>query len=130
MGLDRDVRVQPLDQCGRAVDLGPAEVRSAVDDLALQIGERHGVVIDDAERADARRREIEQHRRAEPARADHQHPRAPQRELARSADLAQYDVAGVTLDLLIRQHRLALTLIPTPLTLEQSCPDLCRASTI
>jgi hypothetical protein len=110
VGLDRHVRVQPLDQCGRAVDLGPAEVRSAVDDLALQIGQRHGIVIDDAERADARRGEIEQHRRAEPAGADHQHPGAAQRELARSTDLAQYDVAGVSLELLVGQHRVSSNL--------------------
>src|SRR6266480_649806 len=105
MGFDRDVRVEPPDHRGRAVDLGPAEVRSAVDDLALQIGKRHGVVIDDAERADARGGEIQQHRRAEPAGADHEHPGAPQRELPRPADLAQYDVAGVALDLLMGQHR-------------------------
>src|SRR6266567_4305710 len=46
-----------------------------------------------------------------PAAARYSSPGAPQRELARSADLAQYDVAGVTLDLIIGQHRLASWLI-------------------
>ena len=46
-----------------------------VDHLALQVGQRHRIVVDDAERADAGRGKILQHRRAEAAGADHQHPR-------------------------------------------------------
>src|ERR1700748_1080387 len=42
--------------------------------------------------------EIHQRRRAEPARADHQHGRLLQRLLAGSADLAQDDVAGVAFE--------------------------------
>ena len=69
-----------------------------MDDLPLQVGERHGVVVDDAERADAGRREILQHRRAEPAGADDQHPRALQLLLAGAADLRQHDVARIAFE--------------------------------
>ena len=102
-----DVRIEPRDRGGGAVDFRPADIGRAVDHLALQIGQRHRVVVDHAERADARRREIQQHRRAEPAGADHQHAGAAQRRLAGAADLAQHDVAGVTFEFLGRQHGIA-----------------------
>jgi hypothetical protein len=75
-----------------------------VDDLALQIGQRHHVVIDDAKRADAGRGKIEQHWRTEAAGADNQHPGAAERRLARPADLAQYNVARVTFKLVVAEH--------------------------
>ena len=76
-----------------------------MDDLTLQIGKRHGVVIDDAQGADSRGGKIEQYRRAEPAGTDHEHPGASQGKLARSTDLVQHDVAGVTLEFFVAQHR-------------------------
>ena len=96
MRLDRDMRVEPRDRGRGTVDLGQAEIRCRMDDLPLQIGQRDHVIVDHAERADARRRQIHQHRRAEPARADDQHTRALERRLAGSADLAQHDVARIT----------------------------------
>ena len=75
-----------------------------VDHLALQVRERHLVVVDDAERADARRRQIEQRRRAETAGADHQHARALKRRLAGTADLAQHDMAGIALKFIGSEH--------------------------
>ena len=89
------MRVEPADRRGRTRDFRHADVGRGVDHLALQIGERDLVVIDDAKRADTGSGEIEQHRRAEPAGADDQHTRALERGLAGSADLAQDDVAGV-----------------------------------
>ncbi len=68
-----------------------------MDHLALQIRQRHDVIVDNAERADAGGGEIKQHRRAETAGADDQHARPAQRGLTRAAYLAQYDVARVTL---------------------------------
>ena len=77
-------------------------------DLALQIGQADGIEIDDAEGADARRRQIEDHRAAQPARSDHQHARRLEARLARAAHLAQHDVAGVTLKLRIAEiHRIS-----------------------
>ena len=90
---------------GGAVDLAPADVGRGVDDLALQVGQRDDVVIDDAERADTRGRQIHQHRRAEAAGADHQHRRLLQRGLPGAADVAQHDMAGVAFEFVGRQHR-------------------------
>ena len=44
-----------------------------MNDLALQVGQIDGVVVDDAERADAGGGQVQQQRRAEPARTHHQH---------------------------------------------------------
>ena len=63
------------DRFFRAVDLGAADIARAVQDLSLQIGERHRVVVDDADRADARRRKIKQRRAPEPAGAHDKHTR-------------------------------------------------------
>ena len=67
-------------------------------DLALQVGQLHAVVVDDADGADAGRGEIQHQRAAQPAGADHQHARGLQLGLADAADLGQQDVARVTLD--------------------------------
>ena len=104
MQLDRHVRIEAADRGGGGFDLGRADVGRAVDHLALQVGERHRVVVDHAERADAGGREIEQHRRAEPAGADDQHARALERGLPGPADLAQDDVAGVAFEFIGTQH--------------------------
>src|SRR5262249_47374039 len=48
---------------------------------------------------------IEQDGCAEPAGADHQHPRALDERLAGTADLAQHEVAGVAFKLVVVQHR-------------------------
>ena len=89
---------------GGAVDLAAADIGRGVDDLALQVGQRHDVVIDRAQRADAGRRQIHQNRRAETAGADHQHGSLLQRRLAGAADIAQHDMAGVALDFVSGQH--------------------------
>ena len=75
-----------------------------MNDLPLQVRQRNHVVVDDAERADAGGGEIEQHRRAEAARADHQHARAAERGLSRPAHLAQHDMAGIAFEFFGIQH--------------------------
>ena len=102
MGLDRDMRVEPRHRVGGALDLGPADIRRAVDHLPLQVRERHRVVVDDPDRADAGRGEVLDQRRAEPAGADHEHPRGLELRLPRPADVAQHEVAGVAVDLVGR----------------------------
>ena len=92
------MRIERVNFHRRAVDLGAADIRRKVNDLALQVGQRHGIVVDHAERADPGRGEIHQHRRAEPAGADHQHRRRLQRRLAGAAHLAQHDMAGIAFE--------------------------------
>jgi hypothetical protein len=56
-------------------------------------------VIDDAQCADAGGSKIKQHWRAEAPGANNQNARAAERRLTRTADLAQNNVARVTLKL-------------------------------
>ena len=104
MRLDRDMRIDPANCDGCTLNLGEAHIRRAVDHLALQVRQRHRIVIDDPECADAGRREIEQRRRAEPARAHHQHARTLERGLAGTTDLLQHDMARIALELFGTQH--------------------------
>ena len=104
MLLDGDMRIEPVDRRRGAVDFGRADIRRGVDHLPLQIRQRHHVVVDDAERADAGGGEIEQHRRAKPAGADDQHAGAAERGLSRAAHLAQHDVARITFEFVGTQH--------------------------
>ena len=96
---ERDMVVEGGDERAGALGLGAPMPAAGVDHLALQVRERHRVVVDHAQRADAGRREISDHRAAEPAGADHQHARRLQRLLAVAAHAAQHDVARVALDL-------------------------------
>src|SRR5215467_2032917 len=105
--LYRDVRVEAADRGRRALHFGLADLGRAVDHLALQVRQRDRVVVDDAERPDPGRRQIEQRRRPQPAGADDQHARALERLLPRPADLAQDDVAGIAFELLRTEHRLS-----------------------
>ena len=97
--LDIDERVDARDRVPRALDLQPPDVGLSMHDLALQIVDRDAIVVDDADRPDARRRQVHQDGRAEPARADDEHARRFQLLLTRCADVAQHKVALVALHL-------------------------------
>ena len=75
-----------------------------MDHLPLQVRQRDHVVVDHAERADARSGEIEQDRRAKTAGANHQHARAAERGLSGAAHLAQHDMARVPFKFLGAEH--------------------------
>jgi hypothetical protein len=75
-----------------------------VDDLALEVGDVHDVVVDDAQRPDARRREVERGGRAQAAGAEQEHLGVEQLLLALDADLGQEEVAAVALPLLGRER--------------------------
>ena len=66
-----------------------------MDDLALQVRVVDDVRVDDPERADACRGEVERRGRAEPAGADQQDARVEQLLLARVADLGDQQVTRV-----------------------------------
>ena len=104
MRFHRHMRIEPLNRGLRAVHLAHADVGRGVDHLPLQVRQRHRVVIDHAERADAGGGQIEQHRRAKAAGADHQHARGLELGLPRAADLAQNDVARVAFELFCIEH--------------------------
>ncbi len=84
-------------------------------DLALQVRLVDHVHVDDAERADAGRGQIERRRRPEPARTEQQHLRVEQLQLADLAHLGQQQVALIAVALgrgerLGRRPRAALVL--------------------
>ena len=83
---------------GRGLRLRLADPVRGVGDLALQVGQLQPVVVDDADGADAGRREVQRERRAEPAGADDQHAGRLQLRLADAADVLQQDVPGVAAD--------------------------------
>ena len=66
-----------------------------MNDLALEIGQLHGVVVAEHQVADAGCGEIHRHRRPEAAEPDHEHPRRAQPFLSALADLAKPHVAAV-----------------------------------
>ena len=70
-----------------------------MDDLALQIAGIDDVEVDDADRAHARGREIDQNRRAQAARADGQDPAGLDLALSHRADLVHDQVPAVALHL-------------------------------
>jgi len=55
---DLDVGVHRLHPVSRGIDLGPAEVLDAVEDLALEVGEIHDIEIDQAKSSDPGRGEV------------------------------------------------------------------------
>ena len=80
--------------------LGDADPVGRVDHLALEVGEVDDVVVDDPERADAGRGEVQRGRRAETAGAEQQDLGVEQLLLALDADLGDQQVARVALALL------------------------------
>ena len=86
-----------------------------MDDLALQVGVVDDVCVDDPERADAGRGEVERRGRAEPAGADQERAGREQPLLARLADLRDQQVAGVAAPLVRRERLRCLDLEAVPL---------------
>nr|BFE76745.1 hypothetical protein GCM10020092_100460 [Actinoplanes digitatis] len=83
--------------------LGSADVGDAVDDLALEIGLVDGVEVDDAERSDAGRGQVEQGGRAETTRADGQDLGVLQPLLPVHPDVGDDQVTRVAADLVDAQ---------------------------
>ena len=104
MQIDLDMWIEAADGGSCTVNLAAADVGGRVNHLPLEVGQCDLVVVDDADGADARGREIEQHRRAQAAGSHHQHTRALERSLPRPADLAQDDMAGIAFKLLRAEH--------------------------
>ncbi len=93
-------------------DLALTDPIGRVDDLALEIADVHDVEIDDADRPDARRREVQGSRRAEAACTDEQRLRPEQFRLALGPDLGDEQVPAVALLLLGRQEYRRLEVVP------------------
>ena len=102
------VRVQRVQRSLADASFDAADVRRAVEDLALQVAQVDDVEVDDADRADAGGGEIHRRRRPEAAGADAQHLRGLQRALPVHADFRQDQVPAVAPDFVggeLRQRR-------------------------
>jgi hypothetical protein len=97
------MRVERCDVLASALHLRPSDIGRRMRHLSLQIAEGHRVVVDDAETADASRREILDQRRPKPARADDQHAGLAQPLLTGATNVLEDKVALVTLDLVGRE---------------------------
>ena len=97
------VRVQLGDRDARRIDLGHPHPIGRVQDLPLQVRRVDDVVVDEPDRTDAGRRQVEPRRRAQPARAEAQHLRLQQLRLPRLTDLGQHGVARIA-QALVRRH--------------------------
>ncbi len=100
---DVHVRVERLDRSLRRSRLGDADSVGRVDHLALEVGGVDHVVVDDPDRADPGRGEIESGRRAEPTGAEQKDLGVQEGDLALDADLGQERVARVAVALLGRE---------------------------
>lgn len=96
--LELHLRVDGVRRPGSRCDLRLADPVSGVGDLALQVRQLDLIVIDDPDRANAGRRQIQRQRRAQPAGTDHQHPRRLQLRLAGAAYVLQQNVPRVAAD--------------------------------
>ena len=87
----------------RRLHLGPSDVGSMVKHLSLQIGPVNHVAVDQSDRSDAGRGQIQGDRRTEPPGPDHKHFRPGNFLLPLPSDLGQQDVPAVSGDLFFRE---------------------------
>lgn len=75
VGADFDPagRIQPRQPCRGDFRFRSVQVGGRVENLALQVAQRYGVVFDDPQAADSRRRQVVQRRRAESSGSDHRY---------------------------------------------------------
>ncbi len=109
---DVDLRVERVDRLPGAFDLALPHPIGRVDDLALEVADIDDVEVDDPDRPDTRRGEVQRSRGTETAGADEQRLRAEQLRLAGRADLRDQQVAAVALLLLGGQDDRCLELEP------------------
>jgi hypothetical protein len=101
---DVDVRVDLAHRVAGRLRLFAADVGLPVDDLALEVRLVDRVELHDAERADARRGQVHQGRRTQPAGAYAQHLGVLEPLLPGHPDLGNDQVAGVAADLIDGQR--------------------------
>ena len=108
VGFDVDLGVDGGQAVASGLQLRAADVWRAVQNLSLKVAFVDVVEIDDAERADAGRGEIERCRRSETSRADAEYSPALDAPLSVDADLGQDEVTAVALNLGVAQLGRAL----------------------
>ena len=102
-GLDLDFRVDVVESFAGGFEFAAAHVLGAVDDLSLEVAELDSVEIDESDRADAGRCQVERRRRAEAACPDEQDASLLQPLLPLHAYLGHDEVSAVAVDLFLRE---------------------------
>jgi hypothetical protein len=98
-------RIEPGEPCRRRLHLGAPDVGRAEEDLPLKVAGVHHVEVDEPERADAGRGQVEGRGRSKPARADANHARVLQFLLTLDADFRNDQVTAVALNFIVGQRR-------------------------
>ena len=106
--IERDMGIERARPFRRDRRLGAADVGGGEQRLALQVGKRDDIVIDDPHHPHPGGGERGNDRAADPARADHQQTRRLQPHLPRTAHFAQHDVAGVAVEFGVGEHKRAI----------------------
>jgi hypothetical protein len=99
--LDVDEGIDLLHHLDRRLGLEFSHVVRLVDDLPVQVGDVDRVEVDHADAPHARRREVGQDGRAEPARADDDDPRRLELLLPLHRHLRHDEVTAIAPDLLV-----------------------------
>src|SRR6266850_1772962 len=99
----RDIGVECFERLLRGERLRLSDALGAVQDLSLEVRRVDDVGVDDAQRADAGRREVVRGGRSETAGADEEHLAAQELVLSGLADLRDQQVTAVALCLLRRE---------------------------
>src|SRR5437588_2936236 len=99
------VRVDVAQTVARRLDLGPPNVLRAVHDLSLQVRRVNHVEVNDAERADARRRKVHAPGHTKSPSPDRQNARGLQTPLPLHADFGHDEVTAVARNLFVRERR-------------------------
>ncbi len=97
--LHEDVGIQRLQKPAAGFDLGDPHVGRGVEDLPLQVREIHHVAVDQADRADACRSQIQRDRRPQTSGADDKDFGPAQFLLAFPSHLLEDDLPAVSFDL-------------------------------
>ena len=115
VGINRHIRVERADGCGRGFHFGRSDTCGGMDDLTLQIAHIHHIAVHQSDMADAGRRQIQGGRRTKPARSDDEHAGGQQPLLPFDAQPLQNQMARVPLHLFISQCHV-FSMFPAPLS--------------
>ena len=110
-GSTCDIWIETCQPFRRDPGLARADIVGSEQHLALEIIEADGIVVDQPDPPDARRSEIEQGWRADPARADQRDMRGEKRGLAGAANLLENDMPRVAIKLRVAEVHDRLKLI-------------------
>ena len=120
----------------RRIQLASTDVTGAVEELTLEIALIDNIVVDQTDRPDARRCEVEGQRRSKTPCSDTEYPTTLQATLPLEPDIGQRDMACVPVELVAAEIRQGHGVSPSgaprrppEATSWKACASSCRRST-